>query len=287
MSTNQKKLDKIAGAVYGFAIGDAMGATTEFMTSGMIKRRFGKVTHIIGGGWLNLKPGEVTDDTQMTMCVMNALMNVLSSKPNVDDHDYKTKFIDYEFMQECRKEFIKWYKSVPKDVGNQCSKAIHYMITKDQLDMDKDVNALGNGSLMRALPCALLDMPMLNDLQGRMTHNNLQCTLVLQNYTRMIKNYLNGNKYVYKVEGLVEPTGHIINTFNNSLYWSSKDSFEDAILGAVNHGGDADTIAAITGSLAGARFGMSKIPNEWIKELDYELKKELNKFINFVFKYID
>lgn len=43
--------NKIAGAVYGFAIGDAMGATTEFMTHEQIRKVYGKVTNIIGGGW--------------------------------------------------------------------------------------------------------------------------------------------------------------------------------------------------------------------------------------------
>lgn len=68
------KKNKIAGAVYGFAIGDAMGATTEFMTEEQVKLNYGKVTDIYGGGWLHLKPGDVTDDTQMTVCVMDAAM---------------------------------------------------------------------------------------------------------------------------------------------------------------------------------------------------------------------
>ena len=40
---------KIKGALYGFAIGDAMGATTEFMTEASIKAQHGKVKNIIGG----------------------------------------------------------------------------------------------------------------------------------------------------------------------------------------------------------------------------------------------
>ncbi len=49
------KSNKIAGAIYGFAIGDAMGATTEFMTWQQVQKFHGKVTNIVGGGWLNLK----------------------------------------------------------------------------------------------------------------------------------------------------------------------------------------------------------------------------------------
>ena len=43
---------KIKGALYGFAIGDAMGATTEFMSEDSIKAKYGKVKNIIGGGWV-------------------------------------------------------------------------------------------------------------------------------------------------------------------------------------------------------------------------------------------
>ena len=80
----------------------------------------------------------------------------------------------------------------------------------------------------------------------------------------------------------MEPSGYLWNTFNNSVYWSNKDSFKKAIVGAVNHGGDADTIAALTGSLAGARFGYNNIPKEWVKQLNPDVKCFLNKFINFV-----
>ena len=66
------------------------------MSEEQIKRKFGEVTDIIGGGWLNLEAGEVTDDTQMTMCVMNALMRTLN--------EYDP--LGYLFMIECRKEFI-------------------------------------------------------------------------------------------------------------------------------------------------------------------------------------
>ena len=133
---------------------------------------------------------------------------------------------------------------------------------------------------------ALVDKPFLNEAQGRMTHNNSGCSQVIQEYHQMIQNYLNGNLYTYQVKGLLEPSGYIRNTFNNSIYWSNMDSFEEAIVGAVNDGGDADTIAAITGSLAGAKFGYSNIPERWINSLDSDVKDFLKKFINFAITYV-
>lgn len=264
---NTKK-NKIAGAIYGFAIGDAMGATTEFMNRKQIKKQYGKVTDIIGGGWLNLEAGKVTDDTQMTICVMDALMNNIKL-----------------FEEHCMGNFIEWYRMGPKDIGGQCQKGIIYAMSIGHF-IKRDNTALGNGSLMRAMPCALINRPDLNVAQSKLTHNNSECSQVILEYTRLIQNILYNNSYTYKIKLILEPSGYIRNTFNNSLYWASKSSFKKAIIGAVNDGGDADTIAAITGSIAGARFGYNAIPQKWIDQLDSEVKIYLEKFKNFVFSYL-
>lgn len=99
--------NKVLGSLLGFAIGDAMGATTEFMSQREIYRKYGEVKDIIGGGWLNLKPGEVTDDTQMMTIVAKARMNNLEL-----------------FTQSCCSGFVDWLSKGPKDVGGACRAAI-------------------------------------------------------------------------------------------------------------------------------------------------------------------
>ena len=267
---NLRMRNKIAGAIYGFAIGDAMGATTEFMTAEQIQKKYRQVTDIIGGGWLWLKPGEITDDTQMTMCIMDAIMR---RPKNVD-----------EFIKYCEDNFIIWVNSNPKDIGSQCARAIQNLMFDRKVKVDN--SALGNGSLMRAMPLAVLDLPFWNIMQGRITHNNQECSDIIFRYSELVQDYMNDrrvSKYTKKIKGLLEPSGYIVNTFNNSVYWSCQSSFEEAIIGAVNDGGDADTIAAITGSLAGARFGYNNIPERWINQLNPDVKKYLEKFKNFVF----
>lgn len=39
-------------------------------------------------------------------------------------------------------------------------------------------------------------------------------------------------------------------------------------MNAVNGGGDTDTIGAVAGAIAGARFGASQLPDRWLRELD-------------------
>ena len=275
---------KIAGSIFGFAIGDAMGATTEFMHPYQIKKMHNKVTELIGGGWLTLKPGEVTDDTQMTMCVMDAIMDVVKSgKSSLS-----------EFGEACKRNFIRWYLSEPKDIGDACAKGILRLMESKSLPVfgaDYNKNTLGNGSLMRAMPLAILGQgfEFWNVYQGWFTHNNFECSRVILNYSRMIQDYINGKPHTTcerQSMGLLEPSGHVWNTYNNAIYWSKLNSFEKAIIGAVNNGGDADTIAAITGSIAGARFGFEAIPQRWVYRLDSTVKIFLNKFVNFAFSYL-
>ena len=282
---NLKLRNKVKGAVYGFAIGDAMGATTEFMTADQIRKKYGRVTSILGGGWLGLEPGEVTDDTQMTMCVMDAIMKMPK------DHN--------QFKKVCEQNFIRWFDSKPKDVGGQCARAI--TLLKHGKNIPVDDTALGNGSLMRAMPLAIMDLPFLNIFQGSITHNNLTCSNIIIEYTELLQAYMKDNHikahnvikhYAEPVNEFVtrfracEPTGHVYNTFKNSIIWSLNSNVCSAITAAVNHGGDADTIAAITGSLAGAKHGFENIPEEWVNDLNPETKEFLEKFINFVFAYL-
>lgn len=279
--------DRIRGALYAHAIGDAMGATTEFMTADEIKIKYGRVDDLIGGGWLDLNVGETTDDTAMTIGVIDALMKGFKSED--------------EFKKSCADNFLAWFETDPKDVGNQCQIAlVKYKMTGEYIDEDKD--ALGNGSLMRALPCGLLPMDFwsilsactqnpddsltggpeyLNILQGEITHKNKTCAEILTEYTFIIRGFILGGNFKLKSQELLKPSGYIINTYNNAKYFANLP-VADAIIGAVNHGGDADTIAAITGSMAGARDGYHSLPQEWIDKLDNNIKMKYDAFTEFL-----
>ena len=283
----EKFQSKIKGALYGFAIGDAMGATTEFMDEHQIKEKYGEVCDIIGGGWLHLKPGEVTDDTQMMMCVCKAI-----------EHGYYSVFEDNEefrlveeILDSCCSNFVEWYKTNPKDVGACCSKVIRncsiYKCHESWQTFAEDSESLGNGSLMRTMPIILAGLS--EDVaisQGQLTHNNIMCDVTLSIYYRNLEKILYYGKFMSYATALVEPTGHVGKTLNNALYWSQNtNTFEYAIINAVNHGGDADTIAAVTGSLVGALYGYEAIPQRWIDQLDSNVKNDLEKYSKLFEKF--
>lgn len=266
---SKNRYDRIAGALYGFAIGDAMGATTEFMSKEEIAKKYGKVDSIQGGGWLNLEAGQVTDDTQMTLCIIDALM----SKPLT------------KVQRQIARNFVRWYNSNPVDIGVTCAHGIQYLAMNKIPSHNSE--ALGNGSLMRALPFALMGNSFVDDnvVQGIMTHNNGLCSGFIRVYHNLIATMIeDGIEPTLEIEGLMEPTGHVVNTFTNATYWSNRETFEECIIGAVNHGGDSDTIAAIAGSIAGAKFGMEAIPKGWIGALCPDVKLELDSFAEFVAK---
>lgn len=287
-SENDKdnRTDRIRGAIYGFAIGDAMGAVSEFMTSARIKKRYGRITEILGGGWLKLKPGEVTDDTQMTFCIFDAIMSYVIGKDLVGraNEDFNHSLIAEPVLFDCIKEkFIEWKRSGPKDIGCLCLNGI--TLLEEGSAPQYDPEALGNGSLMRALPFALVDNEEMNVEQGLMTHNNDICTSVILKYHRSMRLLLNGNLPSNINIRLQNPSGHVMNTYENAMYWTfcpETKCFRDAVEGAVNDGGDADTIAAITGSMAGALYGYENIPQEWIETLDDGVKKLLDEYADFI-----
>jgi hypothetical protein len=67
-------LARAEAAYLGLALGDALGATVEFMTPREIAHHFGVHREIVGGGWLKLRPGQVTDDTGMSLALGEAIL---------------------------------------------------------------------------------------------------------------------------------------------------------------------------------------------------------------------
>lgn len=270
--------NKVLGSLLGFAIGDAMGATTEFMTQREIYHRYGEVNDLMGGGWLHLRPGEVTDDTQMMTIVAKSRMKGLET-----------------FTKNCCSGFVDWLSRGPKDVGGACRAAILQGGRKSpdewmRLSMERqEANQrldLGNGAVMRALFLALNEEPNLAVHQGRLTHNNPTSDRYIRDYCYAVSMALYSPNLWAGDEDHIElmaPTGHVENSVNNAIYWSFNAlNFRDAIIGPVNHGGDADTIAALTGGIAGAYFGEDHIPRKWIDALDSQVVKDLQDMTNWI-----
>jgi ADP-ribosyl-[dinitrogen reductase] hydrolase len=82
-----------------------------------------------------------------------------------------------------------------------------------------------------------------------------------------LRSLTRGN-YKAKHEDDVDSTGFVIDALEAAL-WSfyNTDTYAEGLLKAVNLGGDADTVGAIYGQLAGAYYGLEAIPSKWIQGL--------------------
>ncbi|WP_167085465.1 ADP-ribosyl-[dinitrogen reductase] hydrolase [Rhizomicrobium palustre] len=274
-------MDRALGAYLGLAVGDALGATVEFMTHREIAHKYGEHNKIIGGGWLKLKPGEVTDDTAMSLALGRALIRING----------------FDVMAVCE-EFLAWFRTKPVDIGNTCRRGIsRYLhegtVTKEYADGDA-----GNGAAMRILPVALASLGLPEKLaewtiaQCHITHNHPlsdDATLAL---ARMVQALLSGGgvKAVRALaNGLIEAhrnfrftpfhstsSPYIVDTMQTVLhFYFRSDNFRSYLIDVVNQGGDADTTGAIAGMLAGATYGVSGIPQDWLKKLDPKTVAEI------------
>jgi ADP-ribosyl-[dinitrogen reductase] hydrolase len=266
----------------GGAVGDALGAPLEFMTAGEIATKYGRLDEMVGGGWLRLKPGQVTDDTEMTLCVARGVAATGSWN-----------------LEVVATEFARWLKSKPIDIGDTCRRGIRNFMLKGCLETPPNEWDAGNGALMRMGPPALLalgDDALLQQYtleMAHLTHNNPVSDAACLTYGRMVQLALQGrsrNRLRREADALVaafptfrfDPykglaTGYVVDTLQTVFhYFFRSRSFEECVVNTVNQGGDADTTGAIAGGLAGAYYGLHEIPRRWLKKLDKQVVAELN-----------
>jgi len=270
-------------AFIGMAVGDALGATVEFMTTSEIAAKYGVFKEMIGGGWLRLRPGQVTDDTEMALCIAQAVA--------------KNQGWSREAIAQ---EFKKWLKSRPVDCGDTCRKGIRAYMLHGTLEVPYNQWDGGNGAAMRMLPAALLSFPDAELLkkyaleQARLTHHQAlsdAACICLGTLIHLILQGSSKNQLRREVDGFVTrfpsfcfnpyrglASGYVADTLQTVFYWFFKGkNFEDCLVGTVNQGADADTTGAICGMLAGAYYGMEAIPKRWLKKMDPILLRQLEE----------
>lgn len=279
-------LNAVKGALFGLAIGDALGGTTEFMTRKEIQDQYGAVTKIIGGGVWDLEPGETTDDTAMTLAVARGILqNSVNPIPSIGE------------------EFLKWYAGRPKDIGMIISTVFRiyegdwFKAAKLAHDDHLYQRSAGNGSLMRCLPVALAynDLETVEDMtrkQSQMTHYDSLADEACVIYNRIafqvlhgknlheaIRDEITGTSYESALSGnkpACLPDGFVVDTMNWVFYWLlQSESYLDVVIGAANEGYDSDTVAAIAGGLAGLAYGYEALPREFCELL--LVKKDLEE----------
>ncbi|WP_035238048.1 ADP-ribosyl-[dinitrogen reductase] hydrolase [Desulfobacter vibrioformis] len=281
-------VEKAKGAFVGLAVGDALGATTEFMTPGEIKLQYGVHKQIIGKGWLYLKAGQVTDDTEMSVCIGRAIQ--------------KSQGWNLCAVAE---EFADWMRGRPVDVGSTCARGIRNYILHQTLEAAPSRWSAGNGALMRMLPVALYTLG--NDAslaryvveQAHLTHNNPLSDTACIFFGRLLHEAMMGaslgqlrihtDEFVAKHPDFAyqpypgKSSAYVVDTVQTVFHFLfSTATFEACLIGTVNQGGDADTTGALAGMLAGAVYGVEGIPKRWLKRLDSRVYSEVSELSEYL-----
>jgi ADP-ribosyl-[dinitrogen reductase] hydrolase len=275
--------ERALAAFLGLSLGDALGATVEFMTRNEIVESYGEHRRIIGGGWLRLAPGQVTDDTEMTLALGRSLVR----KGGFDARDV------------CE-EFAAWLKAGPVDVGNTCRRGIRRYITQATIEGPPNQADAGNGAAMRVLSIALATLGRADLAKGwtlaqcHITHNHPLSDAVSLALVDMLQALLEGHgKFAARQRARVlerefptlgferyegKSSAYVLETMQCVLnFYTVTESFKECLVATVNEGGDADTTGAIAGMLAGATYGLSSLPQEWLSRLDRNVAAEIRE----------
>lgn len=277
--------DRFVGALIGLACGDAVGTTVEFSPRGS----FPPVTGIAGGGPFQLKPGQWTDDTSMALCLAESLVE----RNAFDPKDQMARYLNW----------WQWgyFSSTGAcfDIGGTVRAALaDFQNSGHPYAGSSDPESAGNGSLMRLAPVSMFGfrspelIPKLAADSSRTTHGAAEAIECCQLLAILIYRCLSGHPkqglltelghqfYQASVRALSEGafsskayselkgSGYCVQSLEAALWcFFNTESFAEAVLAAVNLGDDADTTGAITGQLAGAYYGASAVPAEWVSQL--------------------
>jgi ADP-ribosylglycohydrolase len=282
--------DRQRGALFGLAVGDALGAAVEFMPPGS----FPPVTDYRDGGPHGLAPGEWTDDTSMAIALADSITTV-----------------GWDLADQLQR-YVAWWQEGRYSVNGRCfdigmttSAALTaFLWNRNPLTCGLTGDrSSGNGSIMRLAPVPISFHHLLEQDLGWLsrlaeessltTHASSQCRSACRYLAAVIAALIRGDdrksalssdsdvlrrleeqspldpaiesvargSYRDKEPAEISGSGWVVVSLEAALWaFDSSEDFAEAVLKAVNLGNDADTTGAVCGQLAGAYWGESGIP---------------------------
>lgn len=276
------------GVLLGLACGDALGEPVEGWPADRIAAEYGRLDTFVSG---RVPPGGVTDDTEQALRLARSLVDT-----GVFDPD------------DVAGRLLEWYRGGAVGIGGLTSRVLRRVdrgqgwqtASERAWEESPEGRNAGNGSVMRCAPLAVAyadagNLASVSRTSSRLTHWDPRCVAGCAVLNRTIAGCLRDEPAplaaaLDELAGSVpdelatalapvpdldpdecSPTGYVVDTLQAALtHGLGADDARTAIVDAVNGGGDADTIGAIAGAVAGARFGRDRLPERWLGELDGE-----------------
>ena len=266
---------RFKGMFWGLVVGDCLGSPIQFMG----KDSHPHITEMVPCRYFNTPPGYWTDDSAMAFCVAESVVRL-------GRYD----------LADIADNFVRWYdegfwSSLPYafDVGSATAVAMHCIKAGSLKNGEED--SQGNGSIMRFAPSYILnygnaDRKILHEISD-LTHDSARVRETVDLLARICDDHLRGERTevasIYTTRDEVNNSGWAVSTLQAALWaFQTTGSFEDALLAAVNLGGDADSIGAVCGQLAGAYYGYDAIPERWLAAVKTRDKVDdlIERFLN-------
>ena len=280
---------KVKDGICGFVVGDALGVPVEFYSRRELEDD--PVVDMREYGTYNQPKGTWSDDSSMTIATMYSIVN----KNGIDYADIMDEFCRWAFEGKHTPHGERF------DIGNTTLRGLErYQNGEDALKSGgNSTHDNGNGSLMRILPLAYIpdiDYKTVENISA-LTHGHDRSKIACVLYVEIAKSMLNNDltieehidnacekikEYYAENDELEEFSrilnddfsdgimsgGYVIDTIETVIYClKTTESYKEAVLKAVNLGGDTDTNAAICGGLAGIYYGYDSIPIDWLESI--------------------
>lgn len=292
--------DDIKAAFFGLAIGDALGVPVEFKSRMALDSN--PVKTMLEYGCWNQPRGTWSDDSSLTFCLAESLC----SGYNLHDiADNMLKWFQYGYwgaydevfdiggttrhallrLKEGESPFLSG-NMFETDNGNGSLMRILplaiYLQHEEDLAMIyskvKEVSAITHAHFRSVYACFIyiifaLELIRTRDkksayekMQERVTDYSIQKEFNPKE-TELFSRILYNNISIYNID-VIYSDGYVLHTLEASLWClMNTDNYKDAVLKAVNLGGDTDTTACVIGGIAGLFYGIESLPPEWVSTI--------------------
>lgn len=297
--------DRFLGTIYGLAVGDALGAPpVEFMDRETLINTFGPngVTdfHSIGP----LRKGAYTDDTQMSIATAIGLICAeqrhrqkgICHVPTVVWRQYQEWLRTQEDPYQRRAPGITCVSSIASGIRGTVDKPLNdskgcggvMRVAPVGLVVDRDRSfelGMELAALTHGHPTGYLTAGFLAKLIAEIIRGNSLAIAVTKsidnlrrfsNHEETLSKVLQASELAYagvkpKVAIPAIGAGWVAEeTLGIGVYcaFTSPRSYRDAVLNAVNFGGDRDSCGSVTGAIMGAMLGIKAIPQRWVDDVE-------------------
>jgi ADP-ribosyl-[dinitrogen reductase] hydrolase len=289
-------IEKIKAAFFGFAVGDALGVPYEFKDREKMENQ--PAIEMRGYGTWNQPVGTWSDDSSLAFCLAESLTK------GYDINDMAQNFINWrcngywgahyklfdignatrfaiEMLQKGTSPLLSGGMTEDDNGNGSLMRILPIMFHIKDLSIEeryakvKEVSSITHAHFRSVFACFIYIEFALQLLQGKSKYD------AYTEMQRLVNSFISNNDFnkteiekfkrvlVHEIlmekESDIYSSGYVLHTLEASIWCLfATGTYSEAVLKAVNLGGDTDTTACVTGGLAGLLYEYESIPTNWV-----------------------